>query len=66
METLRVRPENREQMKAVKAVLKLLNVDFISKKEENYDPELVKKIQESRQQAKDGKVTTVKLEDLWK
>ena len=66
MEILLVRPENNEQLKAVKAVLKALSVDFISKEEKKYNPEFVKKIQESRKQAKEGKVTTIKLEDLWK
>ena len=49
-----------------KAVLKALSVDFISKEEKKYNPEFVKKIQESRKQVKEGKVTTIKLEDLWK
>jgi len=66
MEILLVRPENSEQLKAVKAVLKVLNVDFTSKKEKNYDPEFVKKIQESRKQAKDGKVSKINTESLWK
>ena len=66
MEILLVRPDNNEQMKAVKAVLKVLNVDFISKKEKKYDPEFVKKIQESRKQVKQGKVSIIKPENLWK
>ena len=66
METLLVRPENNEQMKAVKAVLKVLNVDFTLKKEKKYNPEFVKKIQESRKQAKEGKVNTINTKDLWK
>lgn len=53
-------------MKAVKAVLKVLNIDFISKKEKKYDPEFVKKIQESRKQAKEGKVTSIDHKNLWK
>ena len=35
-------------------------------KEKPYDPEFVAKIQESRQQAKEGKVTRVKKEELGK
>ena len=53
MEVLLVRPENSEQLKAIKAILKVLNVDFVSKKEKQYDPEFVKKIEESRKQAKE-------------
>lgn len=66
MDTLLVKPESEEQMKTVKAILKALNVDFTFKKDKPYDKEFVKKIQESRQQAKEGKTTKIKLEDLWK
>jgi len=66
METLLVRPGNSEQLKAVKAVLKVLNVDFISKKEKEYDPEFVKKIELSRKQKKEGKVTALDPKNLWK
>jgi hypothetical protein len=66
MEVLLVKPENNEQMKAVKAVLKALNIDLISKKEKEYKPEFVKKIQESRKQAKEGKVTSIDPKNLWK
>ena len=66
METLLVRPENSEQLKAVKAILKVLNVDFTSKKDKKYNPEFVKKIQESRKQVKDGKISKLDTKSLWK
>ncbi len=66
MEILLVKPENNEQMKAVKAVLKALNVNFSAKKEKPYDPEFVKKIQTSRRQVKEGKVVRINTKDLWK
>ena len=66
MEILLVRPENSEQLKAIKAVLKVLNVDFVSKKQSKYDPEFVKKIQESRKQAKEGKISSLNADNLWK
>jgi len=66
MEVLLVHPENNEQLKTVKAILKALNVDFIAKKEKGYNPEFVKKIQESRKEAKEGKVVMLKPENLWK
>ena len=61
-----VRPENDDQLRAIKAVLKVLNVDFVTQKGKAYDPEFVEKIQESRKQAKAGKVSSVRIEDLWK
>jgi hypothetical protein len=66
METLLVRPENNEQLKAVKAILKALHVDFTSRKGDQYDPEFVKKIEESRKQANEGKVSTLDTDNLWK
>jgi hypothetical protein len=66
METLLVRPENNEQLKAVKAVLKVLHVDFVSKKGNKYDPEFVKKIEERRKQVKEGKTSILDTKNLWK
>jgi hypothetical protein len=65
MDTLIVRPKNKEQLNAIKAVLKALKVDFVSKKEKNYNPEFVKKILKSKTQAKGGKVTKIDVENLW-
>ena len=66
MQTLLVRPENDEQLKAVKAVLKLLQIEFTAKKEKPYNAEFVKKIQESRQQVREGKTSIINTKDLWK
>ncbi len=64
MKIILIKPENREQLKATKAVLKLLNVSFVSREEERYDPAFVKKIEISRKQAKEGKVTAVDFKNL--
>lgn len=67
METLAIRPENAEQLKAIKAVLKAMKIPFEKIKTENpYDPEFVKKIKESMQQMEEGKVTKIDIDDLWK
>jgi ribosomal protein S2 len=66
METLLVLPENNEQLKAVKAILKVLQIDFISKKGKQYDEAFVKKITESRKQVKEGKISTLDTDNLWK
>jgi hypothetical protein len=65
MEIILARPENKEQLNAIKAVLKALNIDYITKKETGYNPEFVEKIRESRNQAKEGKLTKFSIEDLW-
>ena len=66
METILVKPENSEQVKLVKAVLKALSIEFVSKREKGYSEEFVKKIEISRKQAKQGKVTPLDPKNLWK
>ncbi|MBW6498908.1 MAG: hypothetical protein K0B09_10995 [Bacteroidales bacterium] len=57
-------PQTDEQSKALKAFLQALKIKFEIPKRKNYNSEFVEKVLESRQQAKDGKVTRVKKEDL--
>ena len=59
-----IHTKNKEQKNAVKAFAKALKMKFEVTNEEPYDPEFVAKIQESRQQAQDGKVTRVSKENL--
>ena len=67
MDTLLVQPQNAEQLKTVKTILKALKVDFkATKKKDIYDSSFVAKIKESRRQVKEGKVTYIKTKDLWK
>ncbi len=55
--------ETSEQENALKAFAKALKMKFEVRKGV-YNPDFVAKIQESRQQAKDGKVTRVRKEEL--
>lgn len=66
MESIFIEIENKEQIKAIKAFLKLINVSFKTTKEKKYNPEFVKKISESSQEADEGKLTTINVKDLWK
>jgi len=65
METLIVHPENKEQLKAVKAVLKELKVEFETRKSP-YDPQFIEKIEKGEQEFKEGKYTSISLDDVWK
>ncbi|WP_374949451.1 DUF2683 family protein [Mucilaginibacter sp.] len=65
METLIVQPKTKEQLTALKAFIKAMKMDFISKKDP-YDPEFVKKIQEGREDIKNDKGVKIAIEDLWK
>ncbi len=62
--TFIIHPETIEQENALKAFIKALKMKFEIAREKPYDPDFVAKINESRQQVKEGKTTRVKKEDL--
>lgn len=57
-------PKTSEQVSALKAFMEALKIKFEVAKGENYNPEFIEKIEESRAQAKNGKVTRLKKENL--
>jgi len=57
-------PRTLEQVNALQAFTQALKISFEVSKEENYNPQFVEKVLESRQQAKAGRVTRVKKENL--
>ena len=59
-----VHPANEEEISVIKKFFTTHKIKFEVSMEKPYNPEFVAKIQESRQQAKEGKVTRVKKEDL--
>jgi predicted enzyme involved in methoxymalonyl-ACP biosynthesis len=59
-------PKTTEQVSALKAFMQALEIKFEVSKEEAFNPEFVAKIEESRNQAKKGKVTRVEKKDLKK
>ncbi|UEG54478.1 hypothetical protein LLH06_05815 [Mucilaginibacter daejeonensis] len=65
METLIVQPKTKEQLAALKAVIKALKIDFRSERD-GYDPEFVKKIEQGRKDIQDGKGVKINVDDLWK
>ena len=66
METLIVQPKTKEQLAALKAVIKALKIDFKSEKSDTYDPEFVKEILRAREDIKNGKGVKIDTKDLWK
>jgi len=64
--TFIIHTKTTEQENALKAFAKALKMKFEVAKEKPYDPEFVAKIQESRQQAKEGKTVRMALDDIWK
>jgi hypothetical protein len=65
METLIVYPKTKEQLAALKAVIKALKIDFRSNASP-YNPEFVEKILQSREDIKNGKGVKIDTKDLWK
>ena len=65
MTTLTINTEDKEILKAVKALLKGFKVSF-EEKDDTYNPEFVAKIEKSRQQVREGKAVKMDLDDIWK
>jgi ribosomal protein S20 len=63
METLIIHPDNKEQLAALKTFMKAFKISFESEKS-TYNPEFVAKIQESREQVKNGETRVVNIADL--
>ena len=70
METFIVHPKNSEEGNVIKAFLKALKIKFENTsnnaKETQYNSEFITTMDESIQNSKEGKITRVKLEELWK
>lgn len=65
MTTFTKHTDDKEQLNALKAFMKALKIKFeMNNDDKPYNAEFVAKIDESRRQAKEGKVTRVKKEDL--
>jgi len=63
METVIMHPESKEQLSAIKAIAKALNVKFETSP---YNPDFVKKIKESKRQVDEGKFTELDpAKSLW-
>lgn len=66
METLIMHPKTKEQLTALKAVAKVLKVDFNTEKD-NYDPTFVAEILKGETARKEGKKgLRINTENLWK
>lgn len=57
-------PQTNEQVSALKAFMQALKIKFEVSKEDGYNPDFVAKIEVSKKQAKEGKVTRIEKENL--
>ena len=67
METLIVHPRSKEQLAALKGIMKALKVDFTTEKstEGQYNPEFVAKMKQSEDDIKAGRTTKIEPADIW-
>lgn len=65
METVIAKPANKEQLAALKAVMKALKVDYITEKSP-YDPEFLAKVERAEEQIKSGKYRKITPSEVWK
>ena len=63
METLLIHPENTEQLKTIKIVLKAMKVGFESTNKSPYNKAFVEKITQSRKEISTGKRRKISLEE---
>jgi hypothetical protein len=55
------------KVEMIKEYLTSIHVPFVTEEEKStYNPDFVKKVERSKKQAKEGKVTQIKVENLWK
>ncbi|MBX2966481.1 MAG: hypothetical protein KF845_10065 [Cyclobacteriaceae bacterium] len=67
MESILIHPKSKEQLAAVKAFAKALNMNFETKVAKSpYNPDFVKKILKGREDVKRGKGVKIPVSDLWK
>lgn len=59
-------PKSKEQLAALKAIARVLKVDFETEEASPYKPEFVKKIFQGREDIKQGKGVKISTADLWK
>jgi hypothetical protein len=65
METVIAKPANKEQLTALKAIMKALKVDFTTEKSP-YNPEFIEKVSKAEEQIKSGKYRTITPGEVWK
>lgn len=66
METIIMHPSSKEQLTALKAIAKVLKVQFETEEASSYNSEFVKKVIQGRKDIQNGKGVKVDIENLWK
>lgn len=64
MTTITIQSDDKEQLNALKAVLKALKMKFEVSQEKTYNAEFVEKIDKSRKEIQEGKGMILRMEEL--
>jgi ribosomal protein L4 len=64
--TIKVYPDDKEQTKAIKSILKAFKIKFKVEEEKSYNPEFVERILLAKEEIKKGKGVKIATKDLWK
>ncbi len=62
----KVYPEDKSQIKAIKAVFKAFKIRFEVEEEKTYNQEFVTRVLEAKEEIKQGKGKKIAIESLWK
>jgi hypothetical protein len=63
---IKVYPEDKAQLKAIKSVFKAFKIKFEVEKEAPYNPAFVERVLLAKEEIKKGKGVKIATEDLWK
>ncbi len=66
METLIVQPKDKQQLAALKAVMKALKIDYKTEKNsKTYNADFASKMKQSEEDLKAGRTTQINPADIW-
>lgn len=63
---IKVYPEDKAQLKAIKSVFKILKIKFVVEKEKPYNPAFTERVLLAKEEIKKGKGVKIATNDLWK
>jgi hypothetical protein len=62
----KVYPDNKSQIKAIKALFRAFKIRFEIEEEKSYNQEFVNRVLSAKEEIKQGKGIKIATEDLWK
>ena len=62
----KVYPEDKSQIKTIKAVFKAFKIKFEVEEEKSYNPKFVERVLLAKEEIKQGKGVKISTNDLWK